>query len=388
MSYKRRLFQFVSFMLLCVILLPTVAEATGDTSDKLDATSDTIEELQNHKEEQLDNLEDLKDYQIELSEEIESLNSSLQDISSSMEDLQAQVDDLNTQIAENENNIEALNTQITSMYDAMKKRIKYTYEHGSTNYINALFEAESFTDFLNRAEYVKKIQDYDREQVEAYELAVAQVKIEQEELESSKAELLAATEAQKTKKEEADALIAKQQSNLAAVGSNINDVETDVENTNTELAKQQAYEAELEKQKAEEDAKRLEEIAQQEQELGNTTVTPVEATESDLALLAAIIQCEAGGESYEGKLAVGSVVMNRVASSYFPNTIVEVIYQNKQFSPVASGRFATVLAQGANAECIQAANDVLAGARNVNCLYFRTNNGLITGTVIGNHVFY
>ena len=102
----------------------------------------------------------------------------------------------------------------------------------------------------------------------------------------------------------------------------------------------------------------------------------------------ALIQCEAGGESYEGKLAVGSVVMNRVDSSYFPDTVVGVIYQSGQFSPVASGRFAVVLSSGADASCVQAATEVLAGTRTLNCLYFRRNNGLINGTVIGNHVFY
>ena len=109
---------------------------------------------------------------------------------------------------------------------------------------------------------------------------------------------------------------------------------------------------------------------------------------SDVAMLAALIQCEAGDESYEGKLAVGSVVMNRVDSSYFPDTVVGVIYQSGQFSPVASGRFAVVLSSGADASCVQAATEVLAGTRTLNCLYFRRNNGLINGTVIGNHVFY
>lgn len=51
-------------------------------------------------------------------------------------------------------------------------------------------------------------------------------------------------------------------------------------------------------------------------------------SDSDLYLLGAIIQCEADGEPYEGKLAVGSVVMNRVRSSYFPNTVSGVIYQS------------------------------------------------------------
>lgn len=179
------------------------------------------------------------------------------------------------------------------------------------------------------------------------------------------------------------------------------------------LKQQKAYEEELEAQKAKEDAARQEEIRRQEEELinsqqpdasdnnvnpdgtstgDNTTGSDASGggtvNASDVAMLAALIQCEAGGESYEGKLAVGSVVMNRVDSSYFPDTVVGVIYQSGQFSPVASGRFAVVLSSGADASCVQAATEVLSGTRTLNCLYFRRNNGLINGTVIGNHVFY
>ncbi|MGN0291845.1 MAG: cell wall hydrolase, partial [Lachnospiraceae bacterium] len=145
-------------------------------------------------------------------------------------------------------------------------------------------------------------------------------------------------------------------------------------------------EAQLEEQKAREDAARMADIKKQEEEGANGA--DVQAQEGDLELLAALIECEAGGESYEGKLAVGSVVLNRVASSYFPNTMVGVIYQSGQFSPVASGRFATVLSRGADASCTQAAGEVLGGKITINALYFRTNNGIIQGTVIGNHVFY
>ena len=112
-------------------------------------------------------------------------------------------------------------------------------------------------------------------------------------------------------------------------------------------------------------------------------------TYPDRELIARIIECEAGGESYEGKLAVGSVVMNRVRSSYFPNSVVGVIYQNGQFSPVASGRLATVLGSGlTSASCSQAAQEVLNGNITNGYLHFRQNNGVIEGSVIGNHVFY
>ena len=82
------------------------------------------------------------------------------------------------------------------------------------------------------------------------------------------------------------------------------------------------------------------------QEAEGADGSKVQTQAGDLELLAALIECEAGGEPYEGKLAVGSVVLNRVASSHFPNSVVGVIYQRGQFSPVASGRFANRIGKG------------------------------------------
>lgn len=66
-----------------------------------------------------------------------------------------------------------------------------------------------------------------------------------------------------------------------------------------------------------------------------TTVQNSAATAStdEVTLLAAIIQCEAGNEIYEGQVAVGAVVMNRVRSGSYPSSIYEVIYQSGQFPP-------------------------------------------------------
>ncbi len=113
-----------------------------------------------------------------------------------------------------------------------------------------------------------------------------------------------------------------------------------------------------------------------------------DVSESEVYLLACIIDCESEGEPYAGQLAVGSVVLNRVESKYFPDTITGVIYQKNQFSPVASGRLAYMLNRGPTASCMKAAREVLGGNRTVSCLYFRVNTGVISGTVIGHHVFY
>lgn len=106
-------------------------------------------------------------------------------------------------------------------------------------------------------------------------------------------------------------------------------------------------------------------------------------------LLAALIQCEAGCESYEGQLAVGSVVMNRVRSGAYPNSIHGVIYASGQFTPALNGKVNTVYESGKiNASCVKAAEEAISGVSNVGDLtHFRRNNGR-DGLVIGNHVFY
>ncbi len=113
-------------------------------------------------------------------------------------------------------------------------------------------------------------------------------------------------------------------------------------------------------------------------------------TDADTTLLlAALIQCEAGGESYEGQVAVGAVVMNRVRSSAYPNTIHGVIYASGQFTPALNGKVNARYESGKIQEsCIRAAEEALSGVSNVgDCTHFRRNNGR-DGIVIGNHVFY
>ena len=114
------------------------------------------------------------------------------------------------------------------------------------------------------------------------------------------------------------------------------------------------------------------------------------ADEYELLLLAALIYCEAGGESYEGKLAVGAVVCNRIRSSSYADTLQGVIYASGQFTPAMTGMLDRVIAAGKVPQsCFDAAIEALGGYTNVgDCLYFRRNNGTRQGTVIGNHVFY
>ena len=119
-------------------------------------------------------------------------------------------------------------------------------------------------------------------------------------------------------------------------------------------------------------------------------ISEVSFEEGDRYLLANLIYCEAGNQPYEGQVAVGAVVINRVLSSVYPDTVVGVIYQNKQFSPVGSGRLALALAENrATDACYSAADAAMSGQTNVGtCVYFRTPIEGLSGIQIGGHIFY
>ena len=170
-------------------------------------------------------------------------------------------------------------------------------------------------------------------------------------------------------------------------------------------AAEEAAQLEAEAQpKAAEEAARLEAAAQAKAAAEEAARIAAEAQQAALAaqaaqtaaisaeelkLLANIIYCEAGSESYVGKVAVGNVIMNRVKSASQPNTITEVVYAKGQFSPVRNGSLQRALSSDkADAACYQAAIEALAGAQPVGGkLFFRRNNGR-SGQVIGHHVFY
>ncbi len=147
-------------------------------------------------------------------------------------------------------------------------------------------------------------------------------------------------------------------------------------------------EAEVQAKAAAEEAARIAAEAQQAALAAQAAQTAAISAE-ELKLLANIIYCEAGSESYVGKVAVGNVIMNRVKSASQPNTITEVVYAKGQFSPVRNGSLQRALSSDkADAACYQAAIEALAGAQPVGGkLFFRRNNGR-SGQVIGHHVFY
>ncbi|WP_130836137.1 cell wall hydrolase [Lachnoclostridium sp. Marseille-P6806] len=110
-------------------------------------------------------------------------------------------------------------------------------------------------------------------------------------------------------------------------------------------------------------------------------------TEEDVRLLGALIFYEANTESYEGKVAVGNVVINRMLSTRFPDAMQAVIMQSGQFLPARL--CASLVARGGVPEsCMEAAREAVSGARPVGDAVFFCQARISGGQVIGAHCFY
>ena len=229
----------------------------------------------------------------------------------------------------------------------------------------AALQAEASEAAQNEIEEVQAAEEAARAEAEAKAAAEAQAA---EEAARAEAEAKAAAEAQAAE----EAARAEAEAKAAA------EAQAAAEEAARLAAEAQAQAAAVE-------AARIAAEAQQAAQAAQTAAISAE----ELKLLANIIYCEAGSESYVGKVAVGNVIMNRVKSASQPNTITEVVYAKGQFSPVRNGSLQRALSSDkADASCYQAAIEALAGSQPVGeKLFFRRNNGR-SGQVIGHHVFY
>ncbi len=371
-------------IVLLVCEIPVELYATT-TQEQLDQEIHNKDELQGEIDANNQEVNDLKNKEAALRGDLNNLKEQLTEVSEKLEELEEKIALKEEEIDRTMAELEDAKATEQWQYQCMVERIQYVYEQGEMDYLELLFSIGSFSDFLNYSEYMSAIAEYDRNMLEEYEATRILIEEKEEQLLAERAELdeyVVAAEAEKSK---IAGLISQTASRVSENSEFLARAEAEAEALEAEMKKTEANIEALKRQIEEE--KRLSEAAAN---AAWRDISEVTFADGDLALLAAIIYCEAGGEPYAGKLAVGAVVINRLLSSKYPDTVLGVITQKKQFSPVASGRFEVVLTAGrANEDCYKAAREAMSGVTNVgNCLYFRTPIEGLTGISIGGHIFY
>ena len=365
---------------------PTVMEAKKTTQEKLDDAEKEKEQLEDNIDDTKQEIKDLKSDISELQTKLNSLNEEMEAISDHLEDLYLQIDAKEYQIYTTEKNLAAAEEKRDSQYEAMQDRLRYMYEAGETTFLQVLFEAKDFSDLLTRAEYIVEVENYDRIMLAEYEENLELIETTRQDLEAQNEKLNSLKAEVESEQARVEAIIVETSNYVILYQDQVEDAEA--------LAKK--YEKELKEK--EEDIEYLKKKLEEEKYLAmlaaaaqTRDLSEVKFEDGDRYLIATMIYCEAGGEIYAGKLAVGAVIINRLLNGAFANTVSGVLYQKNQFSPVASGRFALSLAQGkATKACYQAADEAMSGVTNVgNCLFFRTPTPLKTAVyTIGGHIFY
>ena len=268
------------------------------------------------------------------------------------------------------------------------------------------------SDFLNKADFIQNISQYDRDMLS--ELQNIHADIENQKM------------ALQNQQDSLNNLENELQQQQAALQQKADETSTDLAQFQAQL--QQIREQEAAKAAAEAAAKAQQEAAAKAQQQaqasanasssGNTTSSNTtngsgsansgssnsgnntsggttnnsgsSANKSDLDLLAAIIQCEAY-QNYDSLLAVATVIMNRVYDSRFPNSISGVVYAAGQFEPAFSGRLEYVLNAGPTSLSYQVAQEAINGARLAevaDCYYFLYAGTGHSGINIGGNVFF
>lgn len=398
MRFRQKAAVFIFILLLGAV--PVSVYATEETRQQIEAAEREKENTESQLDETEENLNELNEQKNSLEGTLANLNTELSQVSNNLNDLEGKISAKEAEIEETNQKIEVTNQELEEaiaikdrQYESMKMQIKFMYEKSDNLYLEMLFSAGSFAEVLNRTDYIEQLSAYQQKTLQEYKDTQAKIEEISAELETEKAQL----EADKTELDNYKVQVVAEQSRVSGLVSQANNSLTATSNeiSDAEAAKL-AYEQELKEQEAELTALRAklaEEIRMAELAAQSSwrDISEVNFAEGDRYLLANLIYCEAGAESYSGQVAVGSVVINRVLSSVYPDTIVGVIYQSGQFSPVASGRLALALAEGrATAGCYQAADEVMSGTTNVgNCVYFRTPvEGVTPRYTIGGHIFY
>ncbi len=375
-------------------------EDNRTTQEKLDDAKEAAKQTKESMKANQETIDDLGDTKDNLNAQISELNTKLSGIVSEMNALDDQISDKQDEIDDQNEAIEKAQAELEEatriqdeQYASMKKRVQFMYERGKNYYMELLFKFGSFGNILNRKHYISRLSAYDDQQLALFKQTRQQVEEKKAALEEEQAKLEAEQDEleglhanQQSKRNDVNSLVASAHGSLSLTDAQLADAAAITEALQDQLEEQNKEITALQKQLEEE--RRLQKIS----DAGVwRDLSSVVFDEGDRYLLANLIYCEAGNQPFDGQVAVGAVVINRLLSPAFPNTLSGVVYQSWQFEPAATGRLALALSvDQATPACYQAADAAMAGQSTVaDCLFFRTPIPEIEPKyVIGGHIFY
>ena len=188
MKNKKRFYGILAAVLITANVIPCYG---ATTQEKIDAAQQEKQQAETELQTTQERIEALESKKGESEAYLSELNQQLSDLTASLEQLQKNYEDKQKELEQVQEELEEAKVREEKQYEDMKLRIQYMYEHStSTGVLEALFSAESFTDFLNRADNMSEITRYDRELLQEYEDTKEQVEEKEQQVQEERAAIL------------------------------------------------------------------------------------------------------------------------------------------------------------------------------------------------------
>ena len=231
------------------------------TDTEKDSSEDALKEAQNEKN-ALENelkkakqtIQDLKESKGSIEDKVMQLNRQLLDISARITELEGQLTQKSEDIVAAKEQLEIAKQNEKKQYEDMKVRIQFMYENGQSSYMEALFSSRSIADFLNAAEYIAEIENYDRQKLTEYQATVETITNMEAQLEQDYADLQQLKTTVEEEKVSVASLMRQKESELAGISDDISDAQSDADYIAAEIQAQNELIAAIKRAQAEKEA--------------------------------------------------------------------------------------------------------------------------------------
>lgn len=246
------------------------AAATADEKAKIDAAKKKKESLEAERKKTRDKIDKLKSLKQDTATYIKELDGELSEIVEEISRLTDEIGKKSEEVDAAKAELVQAEETADQQFQDMKKRIKYMYENGHTGFVELLLSSDNLTDLFNHAEYVSKISQYDRSQLDVYQAACDEIEAKKIAYEGELSQLEDLKDQETVKQASVEELMKEKQSELSSYTAGISTAEGELSDYEKEIAAQeseiQAVEAAIKKREEEERKRREEEERRRREE--------------------------------------------------------------------------------------------------------------------------
>ena len=252
----------ITACLICAVGMAAFPLHTFATQTQVQQAQKKKTALEEQKKKTQSMLSELNSLKSDLNAYLKKLDDDLAQINEEIENLKEQITGVEGEIEKTSRDLEEAEALSAQQYHYMKLRIKYMYEQSNSSFLDMILGSDDLNQLLNRSEYVAKIAEYDRQQLDEYEALQARIRDTKQQLEDKKAELEGLEAEAEARQDSVETLLAEKKTELSKYNTQIANAQSELSRYEAAIREQEntikAIEAEIKRKEEEARRKALE----------------------------------------------------------------------------------------------------------------------------------